>query len=470
MHFFADRPDWTTDVQWYFVDAKTPVLEIATVFRSRLYERELPQLPLGEEIDFHPYSPGAAPVDVDGAVFCGTPLQWLNGSVSTDPVSPVDPDTGVPACCGPAGFFVAGGVVVGGALTVGHGPLLTFNDAVVAGGAITQTLIQPITPGGVVAGGGDNLTGGIIISTGGAAVGGSVGFLAGELLDVAGGAAVGGSGGFLAGELLDVAGGAAVGGSGGFLAGELLDVGGGATVGGADGFVAGGLFNLAGGAAVGGSGGFVVSELLDVAGGAAVGGGGGFVSAGMIDVAGGAVVGGAWILILGREGFFVGGSIAGGVEALRAGDVSTSVGGIATGGGDGFESGLIPATSGGAVADGEATMPAVVIVECCAEALPADCVLQIQNKTGSCSCLPDAIPMSWDGAKWAGSSVANTCGIDTADWSVRCETEFFDRFVLKDTDGDQDMTLVSCDPLDVRLFVGGRSYCTDTFEVLFEAL
>jgi len=468
MHCFADAPDLVTDVQWYFVDEQTRVIEFPTVFRSRLYERELLQLPLGEEIDFHPYSPGAAPVDVDGVLFCGTPAQWLNGSATTDPVSPINPMTGVQVCCGPAGFFTAGGAVVNGLSVVGVGPLFSFNNAVVVGGDFSRTLIQPVTPGGVVAGGTVDLTGGVFPVDGGAAVGGTVGFSAGGQLTLSGGAAAGGTIGFNAGDVVSMAGGAAAGGTIGFNAGDVVSIIGGSADGGEIGFKPGDLFSPAGGSSVGGSPGFVFSEVFSIAGGAAVGGTIGFLAGGSFSVRGGSAAGGVVGFLAGAVVGIGGGSAVGGTIGFVASGTFSVGGGSAAGGDSDLLLGLIADVDGGSTTGGTVTKVEGVFTDCCPGPLAVNLVLRISNKTGGCTCMPDEIPVTWNGILWRGEDVSNTCGVDTTLFTVECQAFPFDVFVLCDPEVCVNMTMVSCEPLKWTVTMNPFSYCFGSYDVSFE--
>ena len=59
MRFFADRPDWLTTVQWYFVPNDRAPLPFAYSFGSQIYDRkDLPEAAIGEVYNPHPYRQG----------------------------------------------------------------------------------------------------------------------------------------------------------------------------------------------------------------------------------------------------------------------------------------------------------------------------------------------------------------------------------------------------------------------------
>jgi hypothetical protein len=115
---FRDRPDIRLPIRWYKVSRSNPVMELPTLFvfdqwRERANETSYP----GFESSYS-WEQGRDTLGLKGDHFCGTAEQWLEGPLSTDPLPPVDPTTGIPECCkGPLTHFPVvslGGKAVGG--------------------------------------------------------------------------------------------------------------------------------------------------------------------------------------------------------------------------------------------------------------------------------------------------------------------------------------------------------------------
>ncbi len=83
---------------------------------SRRWERQLPQTPLGEVQDsFRLCRDYPPPGVLDSVGRCGSAAQWRFGALSTDIPPPIDPETGLPACCGSRVNVGQGGEVEGSA-------------------------------------------------------------------------------------------------------------------------------------------------------------------------------------------------------------------------------------------------------------------------------------------------------------------------------------------------------------------
>lgn len=117
MAFYVDRPDILTQVQWYFVPDTNPQLRLTNRFSSRIWDRKDPIVdPIGEQLTDHPWRGGLPPFAVPVGGLCGTPQQWANGALTTDPVPVNYPLTNIPECCNyPEGVF--GAILLGAQFT-----------------------------------------------------------------------------------------------------------------------------------------------------------------------------------------------------------------------------------------------------------------------------------------------------------------------------------------------------------------
>jgi len=100
---FARDGSMEREVQWYFVDNDTPVIDMPTPFRSKKWwpEYEGPDLEVLGEVEGAEriHTTGLPNVPTAGGPPCGTPDQWHNG-LATEPAMPVPVNVyGGPACC-----------------------------------------------------------------------------------------------------------------------------------------------------------------------------------------------------------------------------------------------------------------------------------------------------------------------------------------------------------------------------------
>lgn len=119
MRFYRDDPTIKTRVQWYRTEL-TESMPWDSVFCSTIWDERdgEAELPLGEVFHPRPWRGGFAPFPTGNGGICGTQDEWLNGSLSTDPLPPLYPNTNVPTCCNPPLQKPVGGVAVGGVVTV----------------------------------------------------------------------------------------------------------------------------------------------------------------------------------------------------------------------------------------------------------------------------------------------------------------------------------------------------------------
>jgi hypothetical protein len=221
MRFYRDRPDLLTEVQWYFVPNDRAALPFAYSFGSQIYDRKiLAEANVGEVYNPHPYRKGNPPYPVPTVGLCGTPQQWRDGALSTDPLPPLQPGGNVPICCGQVPIVPTGGMAPGGRSQsvnlVRRGGLAiggySNNTRYVSTGGLAigglQIHVQLVRTGGMAVGGLSNRS--KRVQTGGMAVGGRADRPAET--PISGGLAIGGQrsgGGPIAGEF---AGGLAMGG------------------------------------------------------------------------------------------------------------------------------------------------------------------------------------------------------------------------------------------------------------------
>jgi hypothetical protein len=119
MRFYADDPTKITNVQWYFVPQGREWLGLPTIFGTTVFD-ELARLtppPVGEVWGTRVYSKGRPPFPVPTGGLCGTPEQWENGALSTDPLPPLQPGTTIPVCCALLPGPIAAGQALGGNMT-----------------------------------------------------------------------------------------------------------------------------------------------------------------------------------------------------------------------------------------------------------------------------------------------------------------------------------------------------------------
>jgi len=464
MRFFRDDPGKETIIQWYFVDDQTKYVSVPTVFRSRLYERDLPQLPIGELIDFHPYSPGAAPVDVDGPTFCGTPEQWLLGALSSDPVPPIDPDTGVQICCGPAALFFKGAVVVGGSAEFFSGLLFSFRDAIETGGTSTLTLIQPLEPSGSLAGGLLRLTGGLITLQGGSTSGGGDPFMPARSFLIQQGSSSGGGDPLTRPRIFQTLQGSTPGGPPPLTRPRIFQTLQGSTPGGGDPFIPARTFPTFQGSGSGGGDPFIPAQTFLYFQGSGTGGGDPFIPAQTFLYFQGSGSGGGDPFF--PPGLFIcaGGSTAGDGDPFIPPGNFLFAGGSQTGGAVTLPTIEVKAGSGGVLVDGTVTKTESVSVACCPDPVAVSLVLEITRTDGTCDCLPSEIPMVWDGFQWQGQSVSNTCGIDTSDWHVICESIMEDVWILNYGEDELPAAFEQCTPLQIDFTDIFPTWCTGSFD------
>ena len=114
IHPFKDEPAVALPVRFYRVPRDRPILDIPTAFVFDQWDKEgeLESFP-GFEYAYQ-WDRGIDDRGVSGARYCGTPDQWLNGPNKTDPLPPINPNTGLPVCCGPAIIESFGGQAEGG--------------------------------------------------------------------------------------------------------------------------------------------------------------------------------------------------------------------------------------------------------------------------------------------------------------------------------------------------------------------
>lgn len=117
MAFYRDEPTLLTRVVWYFVPKTNTNLALDNHFYSRIWEREedIPD-PVGEQFRPHPWRGGLPPHAVSTGGLCGTPDQWRDGCLVSDPLPALWPGTLIPVCCQPPPPVLMGGVGIGGKL------------------------------------------------------------------------------------------------------------------------------------------------------------------------------------------------------------------------------------------------------------------------------------------------------------------------------------------------------------------
>jgi hypothetical protein len=204
MAFFKDS-DAVLPVVWYFVPNDRETLPFATVFASRIYERdEEPQEHLGERYAPVPWRGGQAPGPVPKCGKCGSADAWANGVLITDPFPQTYPGTNVPLCCCPPDPQFFGQAAHGGIIATpfrgeaaGGGILFEpFHGEAAGGGSfVASNLFQGEGAGGgtVVEPFGGEASGGGVFAVGEFWYGGSAGggdFIVGVEFD--GGSAGGG--------------------------------------------------------------------------------------------------------------------------------------------------------------------------------------------------------------------------------------------------------------------------------------
>lgn len=125
--FFRDDPLSVLDIQWSFVPEITPGMPFAHAFGSRTWDIGEEEEPLIGELDgprrweggLPPFPlPIIGPSWKDNLGLCGSEEQWKQGALTTDPVRPLWPFTGVKQCCKKPPIWANGGVAVGRLLGV----------------------------------------------------------------------------------------------------------------------------------------------------------------------------------------------------------------------------------------------------------------------------------------------------------------------------------------------------------------
>lgn len=186
MHFFRDAPDAVTTVRWYRCLPGARNLPYASIFGSRVWERDGDQPALGEELTYHPWRGGQSKNQPATGGICGTREQWENGASIGDPLPPVYPGTTIPICCAKPRPSDRGGIALGGIAATGFGE---FAEGGIALGGMSRLGSTNYDQGGIALGGVDRL-GAQIPFEGGIALGGQ--FVIGPGERAQGGIALGG--------------------------------------------------------------------------------------------------------------------------------------------------------------------------------------------------------------------------------------------------------------------------------------
>lgn len=112
--FFHNAPDVQTDCEWYFVPDDRKVVPFAHAFGSRIYEREeLPEWPIGERYQPHPWRGGQEPCPATRGGLCGGERQWQEGCSISVPSPAVWPGSLIPICCDQPSEVDCGGTAIG---------------------------------------------------------------------------------------------------------------------------------------------------------------------------------------------------------------------------------------------------------------------------------------------------------------------------------------------------------------------
>jgi hypothetical protein len=122
MRPFIDDPSIPVQVRFYKVSDRNPGLGLPTIFGFDQWDKN-GRLEVFPGFEFaYVYDKGLNDNPPNGTGLCGTAQQWLMGCLTTDPVSPIDPMTGLKVCCqgpvkpnvmGLAGGSFKGGYVAG---------------------------------------------------------------------------------------------------------------------------------------------------------------------------------------------------------------------------------------------------------------------------------------------------------------------------------------------------------------------
>jgi hypothetical protein len=134
LHPYIDRPDIRFRVKWFRAHPNAQLFRLPTIFGwDQWRERRIGDVFPGFEWRYD-WDRGSQLPLPPGTNYCGTPDQWLNGCLSTDPVPTIDPITQLPMCCNPGTAFVAGGLAVGGGVSGTMG--LTLRGGLASEGTI----------------------------------------------------------------------------------------------------------------------------------------------------------------------------------------------------------------------------------------------------------------------------------------------------------------------------------------------
>jgi hypothetical protein len=108
VRFFSDDPTREDVIEWSFVPEGTPDFPFEHAFYSRTWELEEENEPtIGERDETRTWLGGKpsyplpviGPLLIDDLGICGTERQWQRGSVATDPIPPLWPNTQIQTCC-----------------------------------------------------------------------------------------------------------------------------------------------------------------------------------------------------------------------------------------------------------------------------------------------------------------------------------------------------------------------------------
>lgn len=124
VRFFRDD-EAERDVFWYFVADDRKLIPYASMFMSRIYERDdFMEPPIGERYDPVPWYGGSPPCPEPTQGLCGTREQWGDGCSIDDHIPEAWPGTSVPKCCPKPLVGSCGGIGIGGiGVIVGRVPV-----------------------------------------------------------------------------------------------------------------------------------------------------------------------------------------------------------------------------------------------------------------------------------------------------------------------------------------------------------
>lgn len=105
-------------MQWYFVPDNTEWIGLEHSFGTSVWQEGWQSNPpIGEQHGTEQYQKGKPPFQVPTGGLCGSPDQWLNGALTSDPLPPLQPGTQIPTCCNQLAAAQVAGNASGGNAT-----------------------------------------------------------------------------------------------------------------------------------------------------------------------------------------------------------------------------------------------------------------------------------------------------------------------------------------------------------------